>query len=156
VLKVPKKGPTHPEIVFVLSFLVFLSTRETVAKIFYKRTMSGYIASQFKSCLNSVPVPNELMDGIQVLKILQNGKAKLYYLTLSSDRFVIYITPNKLKHGKDNSSTGKGSISKPLMKRVTSIGSNQDDDAENERSVDIGAIDRIQRDQHTFRFENAR
>jgi hypothetical protein len=118
--------------------------------------MSGYIASQFKSCLDSVLVPNELMEGIQVLKILQNGKTKLYYLTLSSDRFVIYITPNKLKHGKDNGSTGKGSISKPLMKRVTSIGSNQDDDSEHERSVDIGAIDRIQRDQHTFRFENAR
>lgn len=118
--------------------------------------MSGYIASQFKSCLDSVSVPNELMEGLKVYKILQNGKSKLYYLTLSSDKFVIYLTPNKLKNGKDNGSTGKGSISKPLMKRVTSIGSNQDDDSENERSVDIGAIDRIQRDQHTFRFENAR
>lgn len=132
--------------------------------------MSGYIESKFKTCLSSVRIPDSMKDGVPVLKVMQHGKTKAMYLTISPDQFIIYITPQKLKitnptSNKHNNGATKGllpiissSITKPpLMKRVTSIGSNNtEEEYEYERAIEISTIDRIQIDQHTYRFENAR
>mmetsp|Transcript_7664 Transcript_7664/g.9766 ORF Transcript_7664/g.9766 Transcript_7664/m.9766 type:complete len:874 (+) Transcript_7664:346-2967(+) len=109
--------------------------------------------SKFKECLSDV-VPKAMLEGISVVKVNANGKTKSSYLTLSADKFTIYITSNKFKAGK----VGKNimsSIRRPLLLKVTSIGSN-DDESEYEGSIDIGSIERIQRGQNTLRFELAR
>ena len=79
--------------------------------------------------------------------ITQNGKTQPAYLTLSEDRFTLYITQKQVKNGKV--------VRKPFLVRVTSIGSN-DDEAEFERSIDIGSFDRLQSGRKTLRFELAR
>jgi len=81
------------------------------------------------------------------ITITQNGKTQPAYLTLSEDRFTLYITQKQVKNGKV--------IRKPFLVRVTSIGSN-DDEAEFERSIDIGSVDRLQSGRKTLRFELAR
>jgi hypothetical protein len=165
--------------------------------------------SRFRTCLNSVPIHQKLMEGINIVKVAsvssmhvilmlygnfsssppmpfdgccdihqinvsrkslhsfahflthppcsschiiisyspQNGKTQPAYLTLSEDRFTLYITQKQVKNGKV--------IRKPFLVRVTSIGSN-DDEAEFERSIDIGSVDRLQSGRKTLRFELAR
>ena len=46
-------------------------------------------------------------------------------------------------------------VRRPLLKKVTSIGSN-DDEGDHENMIDIGSLDRLQRGQNTLRFELAR
>jgi phosphatidylinositol phospholipase C delta len=81
----------------------------------------------------------------------QNGRTKPAYLTLAPDRFTIYITATKFKNGK----VGKTEVRRPLLRKVTSIGSN-DDEADHENIIDIGSLDRLQGGQNTLRFELAR
>jgi hypothetical protein len=83
----------------------------------------------------------------------QSGKTKAAYLTLSNDKFTIYVTTTKFKSGKVGNLT---SIRRPLLRKVTSIGSHQGDDDIEERMIDIGSLDRVQEGQNTLRFELAR
>jgi len=85
------------------------------------------------------------------MKISSSGKPKPAFLTLSKDKFTIYVTTNKFKSGKVGNLS---SIRRPLLRKVTSIGST--DEESDERSVDIGSLDRVQRGQNTYRFELAR
>jgi hypothetical protein len=55
--------------------------------------------SNFKHCLKSIPIPNELADGIAVMRVHANGTTQKQYLTLSQDKFTLYITNQPLKHG---------------------------------------------------------
>lgn len=83
----------------------------------------------------------------------QSGKSKPAYLTLSKDKFTIYITSYQFKAGK----VGKNmtSVRRPLLRKVTSIGSN-DDEKSDERAIDVGSLDRVQKGQSTLKFELAR
>ena len=61
-------------------------------------------------------------------------------MTLSNDKFTIYVTSYKFKSGKVDNLT---SVRRPLLRKVTSIGS--DDDDNYERSIDVGSLDRIEK-----------
>jgi len=87
------------------------------------------------------------MEGINVVKVTSSGKTEPAYLTLAEDRFTIYVTERQVRNGKV--------VHRPFLSRVTSIGSN-DDEAEGERSIDIGSVDRLQIERKTLRFELAR
>lgn len=71
------------------------------------------------------------------------------FLTLSQDKFTIYISYSKLKNGGF-----RKTLVKPLLRKVSSI-SNHDDADGDQRAIDIGSIDRIQRGQNTLKFELA-
>ena len=90
----------------------------------------------------------------------KNGKSKGAYLTLSPDKFTIYVSAHKVRGNAKGSGHrgggGGGGVLRPILKKVTSIGSNTDDDGINEKMIDIGSIDRIQRGQDTMGFEMAR
>lgn len=86
------------------------------------------------------------------MKITNNGRTKPAFLTLSDDRFTVHITTSKLKK---NSKVGIMEVPRPFLKKVTSIGSN-DDDSDFQSSIDVGSIDRLQKGQTTLRFELAR
>lgn len=106
--------------------------------------------STFKTALADVPVPQKLLDGVNVTKVNTYGKKKKAFLTLSDDKFTLYVTSSKVKNGTS-------SVFRPLLMKVKSIGSESGDDVDNsERAVDIGSIDRIQRGQNTLKFELAR
>lgn len=107
--------------------------------------------SRFRTCLNNVPVPTKMFEGLEVVKVTYNGKTKPAYLTLAPDRFTIYTTQSKLKNGK----VSKMETRRPLLRKVTSIGSN-DEEPDHETKIDIGSIDRLQSGQTTLRFELAK
>ena len=88
------------------------------------------------------------------LSLHQNGKPKQAFLTLSKDKFTIYITANKFKPGK----IGVGKIvERPLfIQRVVSLGSNDDESSVERMAVGIGSVGRVQLGQNTLRFELAR
>lgn len=92
--------------------------------------------STFKNALKTIPVPIALTDGVDVMRVYANGKTKKCFLTLSNDNFTLYVTSDKYKK------------SKGFFRRKT-----EDKD---ERAIDIGAIDRIQRGHATRKFELAR
>jgi hypothetical protein len=92
--------------------------------------------STFKNALKTIPVPIALTDGVDVMRVYANGKTKKCFLTLSDDNFTLYVTSDKYKK------------SKGFFRRKTE---NKD-----ERAIDIGAIDRIQRGHATHKFELAR
>mmetsp|Transcript_16305 Transcript_16305/g.24168 ORF Transcript_16305/g.24168 Transcript_16305/m.24168 type:complete len:226 (-) Transcript_16305:2389-3066(-) len=96
----------------------------------------------FKSSLANVPVPAKLLEGVSVVKVGTSGKTKKSFLTVSADRFTVYITTSKVKRGKIGS-----------LKRVIS---GNGGDGQSERAIDIGSIDRIQKGQITHKFELAR
>jgi len=98
--------------------------------------------STFKSSLANVPVPTKLLEGVNVVKVGTSGKTKKSFLTVSADRFTVYITTSKVKRGKIGS-----------LKRVIS---GNGGDGQSERAIDIGSIDRIQHGQNTLKFEQAR
>eukprot|EP00554_Chaetoceros_debilis_P015381 CAMPEP_0194111410 /NCGR_PEP_ID=MMETSP0150-20130528/10413_1 /TAXON_ID=122233 /ORGANISM="Chaetoceros debilis, Strain MM31A-1" /LENGTH=867 /DNA_ID=CAMNT_0038800829 /DNA_START=238 /DNA_END=2838 /DNA_ORIENTATION=+ len=97
-----------------------------------------------------------MLNGVSVIKVAANGKTKPAFLTVSPDKFTIYITESKFKNGK----VGIIPLRKPLLGglRVTSIGSNNSevDEMIYERALDVGGISRIQRGQSTLKFELAK
>jgi hypothetical protein len=133
--------------------------------------------SAFKNALKPIPVPEALHEGIAVIRVYANGKTKLSYMTLSEDKFTIYITSEKFKKKQEQKGSsvfasifgkvaggGGGSHHKRLLgggKRNDGgyLGSPtllQQQRQEQERAIDIGAIDSIQRGHATHRFELAR
>ena len=81
----------------------------------------------------------------------QNGKTKFAFFTLSDDKFTLYVTTSQIKNKK-----GGNGVFRPILRKVTSIGSNNDDEYDYERAIDVGSIIRIQKGQNTLRFELAR
>jgi len=73
--------------------------------------------SKFKECLSDV-VPKAMLEGISVVKVNANGKTKSSYLTLSTDKFTIYVT-NKFKAGKASFSEIR---KPPLFWRIKATG----------------------------------
>jgi len=107
--------------------------------------------SAFRTCLVSVSVPPKILIGIKVTKVNSNGKTKGAFLTLSEDKFTLYITTTQIKNDK-----GSNGVFRPIIRRVASIGSSHGDEHEYERTIDVGSIVRIQKGQHTLRFELCR
>jgi len=92
------------------------------------------------------------MDNVVVVKVSSSGKTRKAFLTLSKDKFTLYVTTSKYGKGVN----GNGGVFRPLLRKVTSIGSNNEDESELESSIDIGRIERIQKGHSTLRFELAR
>ena len=131
--------------------------------------------STFKNCLKPIPVPSELQKGIPCVRVYANGKTSQVYLTLSADKFTLYISSQPLhKNGATESATKrKGMFS--LLRRSSSgadssaalagsgtSGANgtlattlrKSNSGQNEtRAIDIGAIHHIQRGHANRRFE---
>jgi len=126
-------------------------------------------------------VPEQLLDGVPVIKVNTNGTLKPAFLTISEDHFTIYITSAKVKNGSSSSlslmrpsnlvsrvrSISMGSTSGAAGSSAAAGGSGGADDStcmsvdtfvdqNAERAIEIGSIDRIQRGQNTLRFEKAR
>jgi hypothetical protein len=97
--------------------------------------------SSFKNALKNVPVPLVLTEGVDVLRVYASGKTKKAYITLSEDKFTLYVTSDKYK---------KASISKGWFGRKQNGGDLV------ERAIDIGSIDRIQRGHATNKFALAK
>jgi hypothetical protein len=99
--------------------------------------------SSFRNALVRVPVPRRLMDGVNVLRVNANGRTRPSFLTLSEDKFTLYITTSR-----------RG----PSQKKLSMLGlrRSQSDGATQERAIDIGAIDRVQRGQATHKFVMAK
>lgn len=104
--------------------------------------MEGPPQSSFKSALKHVPVPPSLVEGVEVFCVNANGVARKSFLTLSEDKFTLYVTTTK----RGGAGGGFGGIFRWGW---------GNDEAE-ERAIDIGAIDRIQRGQITQKFELAK
>ena len=99
--------------------------------------------SSFITNQKALPVPDRLLDGVDIWMILSNGKKITpATLTLGPEKFTIYINVKQKRSGF-------------FMRRVSSADSTHHDangmsisgkDRDN-RVIDIGAIDRIQRGQ---------
>ena len=80
------------------------------------------------------------------------GRPSSRFLTLSDDKFQLFITSSKVKDGKFNNSM----LKKPLLKRIRDASTGSTDayvDGDQEKVIDIGSIDRIQMGQNTVPFE---
>jgi hypothetical protein len=108
----------------------------------------------FLSALASMPVPFSLLTGLQIFIVAANGKTQPATLTLSVDRFTAYLR-------KDNATpTSRGSLRRTSSgpssggSSVFSFGFR--DPKVEERAIDIGEMDRVQRGQSTQQFELAK
>lgn len=104
--------------------------------------------SSFRNALVRVPVPRRLLDGVDVLRVTANGRTRPSFLTLSEDKFTLYITTTK--RGGSGAGGRKGGLSILGLRRSKSEGDTY------EKSWDIGAIDSVQRGQTTTKFELAK
>jgi hypothetical protein len=99
--------------------------------------------SSFISTQKALPVPSRLLEGVDIWMILSNGKKIApAVLTLGPDKFTIYINAKQRRPGF-------------FLRRVSSAESTHHDangmsisgKDKDRRTIDIGAIDRIQRGQ---------
>jgi hypothetical protein len=107
-------------------------------------TASNAQKSSFRNALVRVPVPRRLLDGVNVLRVNANGRTRPSFLTLSQDKFTLYLTTTK------RGPQARGGLSLLGLRRSKSEGETH------ERTIDIGAIDRVQRGQGTTKFELAK
>jgi phosphatidylinositol phospholipase C delta len=118
--------------------------------------------AEIQTALASVPVSMALFDGINVTRVISNGKLKSRILTLSPNKFTLHVSSSRLKGGALPSQSGGGRfLLKPMLKKVASVGSvsmdgGADGERGQERSIDVGSIDRVQKGQTTLKFEQAR
>lgn len=73
----------------------------------------------FVHSLNEMPVPPALLEGLPVLSVSKSGSLKSACLTLSEDRFTIYITSGKgMRGGASSPLVGGGPMRKKLLSRM--------------------------------------
>lgn len=124
-------------------------------------------SSTFKNALSHVVVPSVLEEGVSVLRVKVNGSMRQTFLTLSQDRFTLYITSSKVSGGSGGGGSGKSFFSFGRSGSSSHSRSNSSSasstaamsemgESVQEHSIDIGAIDRIQRGQVTHKFELAK
>jgi len=117
--------------------------------------------SKFKRALKRVDVPDVLQQGIPVMRVYANGeKPKKQYLTLSPDKFTLYITSTpmhsrhfqeekKPKSWKVMSLFRTSSVESASSKSSVEVAESLRKRANKEvRTIDIGEIHRIQRGAH--------
>lgn len=121
-----------------------------------------HYTSAFKHGLEHVRIPPALLEGVEVRHVQVNGSMREAFLTLSSDRFTLYVTTTK-RGVSSNSSSSLGGLfglrRKPPVVTASSASvstASANPSELEERSIDIGAIDRIQRGQVTHKFELAK
>jgi phosphatidylinositol phospholipase C delta len=108
-----------------------------------------------QTALTSVEVPSYLLDGVRVIKVASNGRMGDRILTLSENKFTLFVTVHKVV----TDPTVGGSLLRATLQKVASIGSydtNGDEKVDTERSIDIGSITRLYKGQMTLKFEVAR
>jgi hypothetical protein len=107
----------------------------------------------FLSSLASIPVPFKLLTGMQIYTVAANGTTQPVTLTLSVDRFTAF-----LRRDKSNSTPrGLGQRANSEKSMGSSVFSFGFRDAKiDERQIDIGEMDRVQRGQSTQKFELAK
>jgi hypothetical protein len=135
--------------------------------------------SAFKNCLKPIPVPSALQHGIQCVRVHASGTTQTQYLTLSQDKFTLYVTTQPL-YGNNANTHHKnkgGGMASWLFRRSSSADSNTANNGSGTagdapsavttptasyssrnrntevRAIDIGAIHRIQRGHANRRFE---
>jgi hypothetical protein len=128
--------------------------------------MNEDYVSTFKKGLRNVRIPSILFDGVEVLRVKDNGSLHKAYLTLSSDRFTLYITT--VKRGSSNIAEHGAALSaffglrrKAQTNTISSsnasiVSSSTSQNELEEGSIDVSSIDRIQRGQVTHLFELAK
>lgn len=114
------------------------------------QTSSERGGESIKQALAHVVVPPILLEGVSVLRVKVNGSMRESFLTLSKDRFTVYITSSKVA---TEAPAKRAWFSRGPKPESPSVSTAADVD---ERSIDIGAIDRIQRGQVTHKFELAK
>lgn len=131
--------------------------------------------SSLKQALSQVPVCRDLVQGVECLRVFANGHVQRSYLTLSPDRFTLYLTTErKSTTGKDsrkttsggglftnlfggssnhhhhNSSSSSSTSNSPNNNTTTTTTTQY-----TERAMDIGAIAKLQRGHATKQFIQA-
>jgi len=116
--------------------------------------------STFRSSLRNLTVPIDLLKGVECLRVFANGQTQQSYLTLSPDRFTLYLTTERKRPRKSSSfvqflfkqsSNGDSSGGGTSGGTTTTTSGTQ----YMERAIDIGAIARIQRGHGSKRFVQA-
>lgn len=102
--------------------------------------------SSFRNALVRVPVPRRLLDGLQVLRVSANGRTRPSFLTLSEDKFTLYLTTARRNPGDSTRLSILG------LRRSQSEGATPQD----QRAIDIGSIERVHRGQATHKFVMAK
>jgi hypothetical protein len=111
----------------------------------------------FLSALATVPVPFQLLTGMPIYTVSANGKTQPATLTFSVDHFTAYI-----RHDHVTPSTGGGrglasSGSEKSQGTSSFFSLNfRDTPKIEQRAIDIGEMDRVQRGQSTQQFELAK
>jgi uncharacterized protein (DUF2267 family) len=104
--------------------------------------------SKFIQSQRSLSVPRQLLEGVEVWKVTNNGKKiEPATLTLGPDRFTIYVNVKRQKAGffLRRVASSETTNSNNNMDSTQNSSSNKEKDC---RVIDIGAIDRIQRGQN--------
>jgi hypothetical protein len=96
-----------------------------------------------------MPVPVALQEGVHVLRVYANGKTQNSFLTLSDDKFTLYLS----KTQKNGPASKRGWLQQFVARKHSTPQHQQPTD---ERTIDIGSIERIQRGHANKRFELAR
>ena len=116
------------------------------------------VTSEFKQALAHVRLPAAILEGVEVRRVQMNGSMRESFLTLSSDRFTLYVTSSK--RGSIPNAGGGLFGGMMMRKKKNPVAPHHNAPATNdnseELSIDIGAIDRIQRGQATHKFELAK
>jgi hypothetical protein len=122
----------------------------------------------FLSALGAVPVPFLLLTGMPIYTVSANGKTQPATLTFSVDRFTAYIRHDQHHSNSNNSSssaasgggTRGGGLSRAGSEKSLGGGmfslSFRDAGKIEQRAIDIGEMDRVQRGQSTQQFEQAK
>jgi hypothetical protein len=108
----------------------------------------------------NLKVPSELLQGVECLRVFADGQTQKSYLTLSPDKFTLYLTTERKRPRKATS------LVSFLLKSRKQQDQQQQQTYEEaarvptrpqytERAIDIGAIARIQRGHGTKRFVQA-
>lgn len=102
-----------------------------------------------------MPVPFSLLTGMQIFTVAANGTTQPAVLTLSIDRFTAFLRKD---HSNNNTPTSKSNLRRTSSANtgssVFSFGFR--DSKLEERAMDIGEIERVQRGQSTQQFEFAK
>lgn len=101
-----------------------------------------------------MPVPFSLLTGLQIYRVAANGKTQSATLTLSVDRFTAFLRSDN-SSPTNRSNLRRTASAASIGSSVFSFGFNRDAKFE-ERAIDIGEMDRIQRGQSTQQFESAK
>ena len=110
--------------------------------------------STFRSALLNLKVPTDLRQGVECLRVFANGQTQKSYLTLSPDKFTLYLTTER-KRPRKSASFVQFLFNKPSPTDTAGNAAAASGTQYTERAIDIGAIASIQRGHGTKRFVQA-